>query len=72
MVVLSDGQMDRARQEGMYLPQLERDNCGVGFVSSIKGVPTNRVSFAVVASFRTRDVLVFKLVQYLSLLHGRY
>ena len=28
---------------GLYLPELEHENCGVGFVASIDGIRTNRI-----------------------------
>ena len=47
MVILSKEQQDLASKEGLWLPQLERDACGVGFVCSIKGIATNKVSLKV-------------------------
>ncbi|KAJ1362991.1 hypothetical protein KIN20_022733 [Parelaphostrongylus tenuis] len=35
-------QQEEAKQ-GLYLPQLERDGCGVGFVVSIKGIKTHKI-----------------------------
>ncbi|PAV71125.1 hypothetical protein WR25_07328 [Diploscapter pachys] len=43
MVILSKEQQDLASKEGLWLPQLERDACGVGFVCSIKGIATNKI-----------------------------
>ena len=30
-------------QVGLYDPSLEKDSCGVGFIVSIEGVPSNKV-----------------------------
>uniref|UniRef100_A0AC34QHX1 Glutamine amidotransferase type-2 domain-containing protein n=2 Tax=Panagrolaimus sp. JU765 TaxID=591449 RepID=A0AC34QHX1_9BILA len=43
MVVLSKEQLDRASKETLWDPKLERDACGVGFVTSIKGIATNKI-----------------------------
>ncbi|RCN51007.1 hypothetical protein ANCCAN_02794 [Ancylostoma caninum] len=43
MVILSKEQLEVAEKEGLWLPQLERDGCGVGFVVSIKGVKTHKL-----------------------------
>ncbi|KAE9555853.1 hypothetical protein FO519_000938 [Halicephalobus sp. NKZ332] len=43
MVVLSKEELDRASRETLWDPKLERDACGVGFVTSIKGIPTNKI-----------------------------
>ncbi|CAI4225648.1 unnamed protein product [Auanema sp. JU1783] len=42
MVVLTKMQIKEAAEETLWLPQLERDACGVGFVCSIKGVRTHK------------------------------
>ncbi|GMT35312.1 hypothetical protein PFISCL1PPCAC_26609, partial [Pristionchus fissidentatus] len=43
MVILTDDQFDRAEKETLWRRDLERDACGVGFVSSIKGVATHKI-----------------------------
>uniref|UniRef100_A0A1I7X8Q7 glutamate synthase (ferredoxin) n=1 Tax=Heterorhabditis bacteriophora TaxID=37862 RepID=A0A1I7X8Q7_HETBA len=43
MVILTKAQQDEAAKEGLWLPQLERDACGVGFVCSVKGVKTHKI-----------------------------
>ncbi|KAK6061978.1 class II glutamine amidotransferase [Cooperia oncophora] len=42
MVILTKEQ-EEAAKEGLWLPQLERDGCGVGFVVSIKGIKTHKI-----------------------------
>lgn len=42
MVILTKEQ-EEAIKEGLWLPQLERDGCGVGFVVSIKGNKTHKI-----------------------------
>lgn len=44
MVILTNEQLTDAQQTGLYLPHLEKDACGVGFVVSVKGVATHQVS----------------------------
>ncbi|VDO67805.1 unnamed protein product [Haemonchus placei] len=43
MVILTKEQQEEAANEGLWLPQLEKDNCGVGFVVSIKGIKTHKI-----------------------------
>uniref|UniRef100_A0AC34GRP2 Glutamine amidotransferase type-2 domain-containing protein n=1 Tax=Panagrolaimus sp. ES5 TaxID=591445 RepID=A0AC34GRP2_9BILA len=43
MVVLTKEQFERAERETLWDPKLEKDACGVGFVTSIKGVPTHKI-----------------------------
>ncbi|VAW29729.1 Glutamate synthase [NADPH] large chain, partial [hydrothermal vent metagenome] len=31
------------QKEGMYNPENEHDNCGIGFVTHIKGVPSHAI-----------------------------
>lgn len=45
MVILTKEQQREAAEEGLWLPQLERDACGVGFVCSIQGKQTHKVGF---------------------------
>ncbi|KAI6241560.1 Glutamine amidotransferase type-2 domain-containing protein [Aphelenchoides fujianensis] len=42
MVILTDTQF-AAAERGLWHPQLERDACGVGFVTSIKGKPSHKI-----------------------------
>ncbi len=35
--------MDNSQQNGLYLPQLERDSCGVGLIADLKAVPTKYI-----------------------------
>lgn len=44
MVVLSKEQLAMAEKSGVWMPQMEKDACGVGFVTSIKGIATHKVS----------------------------
>lgn len=55
MVVLSKETLDRASRETLWDPKLERDACGVGFVTSIKGIPTNKVNFFYI----NKSVIIF-------------
>ncbi|TMS36384.1 hypothetical protein L596_003559 [Steinernema carpocapsae] len=43
MVVLSKEQFARAEKETLWFPQLEKDACGVGFVTSIEGKPSHKI-----------------------------
>lgn len=45
MVVYSDEKFAEAASKTLWKPQLERDACGVGFITSIKGVQTHKVNF---------------------------
>ncbi|KAI6214865.1 Glutamate synthase [Aphelenchoides besseyi] len=42
MVILTETQI-AASERGLWLPQLERDACGVGFITSIKGKPSHKI-----------------------------
>lgn len=44
MVILSDEQIVEA-EKGMWRQAMEKDACGVGFVTSIKGIPSHKVNF---------------------------
>ena len=35
--------MNPVKKQGLYDPQFEHDNCGVGFVSNIDGTPTHTI-----------------------------
>ncbi|CAP23162.1 Protein CBG01975 [Caenorhabditis briggsae] len=43
MVILTKEQQKEAANTGLWLPQLERDACGVGFVCSIKGTTSSKI-----------------------------
>uniref|UniRef100_A0A0N5A8L5 glutamate synthase (NADH) n=1 Tax=Syphacia muris TaxID=451379 RepID=A0A0N5A8L5_9BILA len=43
MVVLTEEQLNEAQQAGLYLPHLEKDGCGVGFVVSVQGIATHEI-----------------------------
>ncbi|MCP9266338.1 Glutamate synthase (Large subunit) [Dirofilaria immitis] len=43
MVLLSVEQLEKAKNDGLYIPHLEKDSCGVGFVASIRGIATHQV-----------------------------
>ena len=43
MVILTKEQQQEAANTGLWLPQLERDACGVGFVCSIKGNTSSKI-----------------------------
>ncbi|KHN85942.1 Glutamate synthase 2 [NADH], chloroplastic [Toxocara canis] len=43
MVVLTKEQIEMVEKSGIWLPQMEKDACGVGFVTSIKGVATHKI-----------------------------
>lgn len=43
MVILTEEQVKEAKESGLYLPHLERDACGVGFVASVKGIATHQI-----------------------------
>jgi glutamate synthase (NADH) len=43
MVILTDEQFDDIANRTLWCPQLEKDGCGVGFVVSIKGIPTHKI-----------------------------
>ncbi|CAB3410195.1 unnamed protein product [Caenorhabditis bovis] len=43
MVILTKDQQQDSAQNGLWLPQLERDACGVGFVCSVKGIPSTKI-----------------------------
>lgn len=45
MVILTEEQLNEAQQSGLYLPELEKDGCGVGFVVSVQGIATHQVLF---------------------------
>lgn len=44
MVLLSVEQLEKAKNDGLYIPHLEKESCGVGFVASIRGIATHRVT----------------------------
>ena len=31
------------RKQGLYLPEFEHDNCGAGFICSLKGIKSNDI-----------------------------
>ena len=33
---------EQQQQQGMYRPEFEHDNCGIGAVANIKGIPSHR------------------------------
>ena len=35
--------MQRMRKQGLYLPEFEHENCGAGFICSLKGVTSNDI-----------------------------
>uniref|UniRef100_A0A915DAE5 glutamate synthase (ferredoxin) n=1 Tax=Ditylenchus dipsaci TaxID=166011 RepID=A0A915DAE5_9BILA len=43
MVILTEEQFQQAATKTLWRPQLEKDNCGVGFVTSIKGIATHKI-----------------------------
>lgn len=43
MVLLSDEQLTEVASKTLWKPELEKDACGVGFVTSIKGTATYKV-----------------------------
>lgn len=43
MVVLSKNDFINAEKKTLWRPQLEKDACGVGFVTSIKGIRTHKI-----------------------------
>uniref|UniRef100_A0A915C106 glutamate synthase (ferredoxin) n=1 Tax=Parascaris univalens TaxID=6257 RepID=A0A915C106_PARUN len=43
MVVLSKEQLAMAKKNGIWLPQMEKDACGVGFVTSVRGIATHKI-----------------------------
>jgi hypothetical protein len=43
MVILSDEQIVEA-EKGLWRRSMEKDACGVGFVTSVKGIPSHKVS----------------------------
>ncbi|CAI5454318.1 unnamed protein product [Caenorhabditis angaria] len=43
MVILSKEQQQEAAETGLWLPQLERDACGVGFICSIEGTKSHKI-----------------------------
>ncbi|VDM94426.1 unnamed protein product [Onchocerca ochengi] len=43
MVLLSVEQVEKAKNDGLYATHLEKDSCGVGFVTSIRGNATHQI-----------------------------
>uniref|UniRef100_A0A158Q8Z6 glutamate synthase (ferredoxin) n=1 Tax=Elaeophora elaphi TaxID=1147741 RepID=A0A158Q8Z6_9BILA len=43
MVLLNAEQLNKAKNDGLYIPQLEKESCGVGFVASIHGIATHQI-----------------------------
>uniref|UniRef100_A0A1I8AHA0 glutamate synthase (ferredoxin) n=1 Tax=Steinernema glaseri TaxID=37863 RepID=A0A1I8AHA0_9BILA len=43
MVVLTKEEFARAEAETLWSPQMEKDACGVGFVTSIEGAPSHKI-----------------------------
>ncbi|VDM21861.1 unnamed protein product [Wuchereria bancrofti] len=43
MVLLSIEQLEKVKNDGLYIPHLEKESCGVGFVVSIRGIATHRI-----------------------------
>ncbi|GMT07908.1 hypothetical protein PENTCL1PPCAC_30082, partial [Pristionchus entomophagus] len=43
MVILTDEQFARAERQTLWRSQLEKDACGVGFVTSIRGIATHKI-----------------------------
>ncbi|KAK6109966.1 Glutamine amidotransferases class-II family protein [Brugia pahangi] len=43
MVLLSIEQLEKVKSDGLYIPHLEKESCGVGFVASIRGIATHRI-----------------------------
>ena len=43
MVILTEQQLKEAAEKTLWRPQLEHDACGVGFITSVLGIPTNKV-----------------------------
>lgn len=44
MVVLTQKEFSEAAAKTLWRPELEKDACGVGFVASVKGISTHKVS----------------------------
>lgn len=47
MVIISEEKLAEIATKTLWRPQLEKDECGVGFVTSIKGVSTHKVNFGI-------------------------
>uniref|UniRef100_A0A8R1TVL0 Glutamine amidotransferase type-2 domain-containing protein n=1 Tax=Onchocerca volvulus TaxID=6282 RepID=A0A8R1TVL0_ONCVO len=55
MVLLSVEQVEKAKNDGLYATHLEKDSCGVGFVTSIRGNATHQI-------LRNRRTMLERLV----------
>ncbi|VDM96297.1 unnamed protein product [Thelazia callipaeda] len=43
MVLLSSEQLNQVKNNSLYIPHLEKDSCGVGFVTSVRGVASHKI-----------------------------